>query len=254
MTITFFIYKLAGFLVTPLGLFFFVLITTPFWAGKNKKRLFWVLFLSSAFLTIMSMNVTADRMLAGLETIVPEIPSDSYAETDVAVLVLSSGSASSLYGTLTPDPDAISRIIAGVNVARKNKWPIIFSGGLGTDKKQSLAKTMEIYARKAGYTGPIILEEKSRTTWENMLYSLKIIKKEKFKKVIIVTSAFHMKRTLWKAQKVMQGIQLYPYPAGYIGSKGKNTPLDLIPNIGGLSKSTIAWKEYLGLFVYKVIH
>lgn len=254
MTATFFIYKLAGFLATPLGLFFFILVITPFWAGKNKKKLHRILFSSTVFLMIMSMNITANKMLEGLETIVPEIPTDSCVKTDVAVLVLSAGSASNCDGTLTPDPYAISRITAGIKIAGKNGWPIIFSGGLGTSRNQSLANTMKVYARNTGYSGPIILEEKSRNTWENMIYSLEVLKKYHFNKIVLVTSSFHMKRTLWKARKVMLGIKLYPYPVGAIGDRSQNTLLDWIPTAGGLSKSTLAWKEYLGLFIYKIIY
>jgi uncharacterized SAM-binding protein YcdF (DUF218 family) len=58
------------------------------------------------------------------------------------------------------DPDADTRLV--------------FSGGVTTSSR-SEARILADYARKRGYRGPYLLEEESRTTWENIAHVLPMI-------------------------------------------------------------------------------
>ena len=74
------------------------------------------------------------------------------------------------------------------------------------------------------------------------------------KEIILVTSAFHMKR----AKKVFEraGMKVLPYPVdfksnGNILSSLRN-PLKLIPTASSLNKSSQAIRELIGRIIYKV--
>ena len=63
-----------------------------------------------------------------------------------------------------------------------------------------------------------IIEPKARTTFENALYCSQIIKSEKFKKVLLVTSDFHLPRALFLLKTML------------IGSKVQVLPVEARPN------------------------
>lgn len=53
---------------------------------------------------------------------------------------------------------------------------VIFSGGVTTSSSHSEARIMADYAvDECGYQGPFVLEEQSRTTWENILHVIPMI-------------------------------------------------------------------------------
>lgn len=85
-----------------------------------------------------------------------------------------------------------NRIRAAVNAVRHEKTILVFSGGQGPDEKISEAKAMQKYAVEE-LNFPIertILENQSRTTYENLVFSSELIK-EKF---LFFTSDYHVFR------------------------------------------------------------
>ena len=75
----------------------------------------------------------------------------------------------------------------------------------------------------------------------------------KRKRIILVTSAFHMKR----AKKVFerQGIIVQPYPVDFKSYKNPNmslsNPFNWIPSASNLNNSSLAIREFIGRIVYK---
>ena len=85
-----------------------------------------------------------------------------------------------------------NRILAAVKAVRDNETILVFSGGQGPDEKLSEARAMQKYAVEVlGF--PIertMLEDQSRTTYENLVFSSRLIK-EKF---MFFTSDYHVFR------------------------------------------------------------
>lgn len=68
--------------------------------------------------------------------------------------------------------------------------------------------------------------------------------------VLLVTSAFHMRRA--QATFHASGIRVIPAVTDHEVLTGqKLTPLDFLPDVKALMNSSIALKEYLGLWVYR---
>ena len=70
--------------------------------------------------------------------------------------------------------------------------------------------------------------------------------------IILVTSAFHMKR----AKKVFQreGFYVQPYPVDFKNYKFRNVirnPMSWIPSADNLGKSSQALREFIGRIVYR---
>ena len=74
---------------------------------------------------------------------------------------------------------------------------IIPSGGKGGDEPFSEASAMEEYFLRRGVPEKdIILEDKSRSTMENLVFSAKIMQENGLDSAIIVTSDYHAERAL----------------------------------------------------------
>jgi uncharacterized SAM-binding protein YcdF (DUF218 family) len=54
----------------------------------------------------------------------------------------------------------------------------------------------------------IILEPDSRSTYENAIFSKKIIKKYNFKNVVVVSSSYHSRRVEWVFKKVFRDVKI----------------------------------------------
>ncbi|MDH6367648.1 MULTISPECIES: YdcF family protein [unclassified Breznakia] len=101
---------------------------------------------------------------------------------------------------------ALSLYFSHVNKKKNRKIPkLIMSGGQGSDEKISEADAMATYAREHGVPREdIIIENKSRNTKENMMYSkMKIEERSKGKyEVVFATSNYHVMRSSILARKV----------------------------------------------------
>ncbi len=104
----------------------------------------------------------------------------------------------------TPSPMLEYRLEKALDLYNKGLGGyIIVSGGRGKDEKFTEAHVMKEWLQKNGVDGDkIIEEEKSTSTFENIKYSKKIIEDKKFKTAVIVSSDFHIFRSLKLAERL----------------------------------------------------
>ena len=156
------------------------------------------------------------------------------------------------------DPD---RFLAGINLYKANKSNrLIFTGGINP-LSSGLPPEGDIYIKEAISMG--IPEENLFTTYPvtNTFQEAKAIKKllnnKKTviqKKIILVTSAFHMKR----ARKILEreGIIVIPYPVDFKSNRSFLTslsnPLAWIPSSYNFHQSSKAIRELIGRIIYRV--
>ncbi|WP_229253688.1 YdcF family protein [Dyadobacter sp. NIV53] len=101
--------------------------------------------------------------------------------------------------------------------------------------------------------GDIIYEERSRNTRENAIFSARILR-SKFPggKYLLITSAFHMRRSLGCLAKV--NIDADAFPADFYGGE---YPLDFqflfVPNSNALAYFDLLWHEWTGYIMYKLV-
>lgn len=158
------------------------------------------------------------------------------------------------YERVTIKPDAIfvlggndgSREKTGAALQKKYGVDIIPSGYNGE------AERMQKVMLKSGVKPEkIILETKATNTKDHVRYLLPIALERGYKRVYIVTSAYHMPRSilLFKDAFRNNGIEIVPYPCGYRTGKKhaivKNR--EWIPNVYSFVLGVDAWTEYLGI-------
>lgn len=131
---------------------------------------------------------------------------------------------------------------------------ILLSGGSGRlIFKEKEANTLADYLLQIGvHKDDLIIEDRSRNTYENALYSAELIRKMKLNKVLLSTSAIHMKRSYLCFKK--QGIEITPFATDRI-SYQSTYYFDsyFIPKAGVISNWYWLLHEWVGLFVYQLM-
>jgi uncharacterized SAM-binding protein YcdF (DUF218 family) len=101
----------------------------------------------------------------------------------------------------------------------------------------------------------IIQESESLNTRENAVNTKLILDKREINKILLVTSALHMPRSLEIFRKV--GFECIAAPTDFLtvnneNNRGWASVLDLLPSADALKNTTNAIKEYVGSFVYRL--
>lgn len=133
---------------------------------------------------------------------------------------------------------------------------IIVSGGVGkllTEKDEPVEATaLQQELISSGIpASDIIIETKSRNTFENATYSKEILSQLHLKEpLILITSAMHMPRASAVFKKA--GITTIAYPCDYKGMEKKLSITDFIPSEEPLAGWPSFIKEIIGYQVYKL--
>ena len=133
---------------------------------------------------------------------------------------------------------------------------ILISGGsFQPIKDEDEAQDLKKFLLLAGVPeNDIILEDKSANTRENALFSAKILNKDfPNQKYLIITSAFHLRRSLGCFEKA--GIKADGFATDFYNSDRKtiNALSWLVPTEKSLYFSYILLHEWLGYGVYRII-
>ena len=146
------------------------------------------------------------------------------------------------------------RVWHAARLYHAGKAPLIIVSGGNTWNKpdmQSGADAMRTLLEALGVPNTAILvEESSRTTHENAVFTAKLAAERGIKRVLLVTAAWHMPRAAATFRRV--GLEMVPVPLDY--TRGRVMPgiLAILPHASALRSSSFALKEYLGLLAYRL--
>lgn len=97
----------------------------------------------------------------------------------------------------------------------------------------------------------ILVEHNARNTIENAAFTKVALKnKELEPPFLLITSAFHMRRSLYTFRRA--GIQVIPYSSNFITGRQRVTFNDFIPQAEVLNKWGVYLKEVIGFGIYYV--
>lgn len=236
----------------PSGVTISILLMSGVWLIYKKHRGIGLLnFTLGMSMWLLSISPVTDLMFRGLESEV-NIPADLNGDV---IILLGGGAydgALDLSGVGAPGEDMLVRMVTAVRLQRKLEIPVIISGGSVFNGKKAEAPIVGRFLADLGVPADkVILEDRSRDTIENAKYSIEICRKNGFKRPVLVTSAYHMKRSVMSFEKV--GLKVIPVAAGFKTWQNKKYGWeDYLP--GDLGEMSIAMHEYLGLLFYKAIY
>ena len=243
--------------VYPLGLTCILLVITLL-INNNKHLRTTLVVTALLILWLSSTSFAANSLVKSLEW--RYFPPEEIPQVDV-IVVLGGGTEPAYYPRLGVEVNnAGDRVLAAAELFRQDKAPnILLSGGniaWFSNGKSTPAEEMADILEFTGVPHNVLwLEKESRNTYENAVFSKAILQEHNIKKILLVTSAMHMPRSVALFEK--QGFEVIPMPVDYSITKDNensksflSTIIGFIPSAGNLASTTNALKEYLGIFTY----
>jgi uncharacterized SAM-binding protein YcdF (DUF218 family) len=129
---------------------------------------------------------------------------------------------------------------------------LIYSGAYDEGDSEIYAASIHAQASLCNFDGELIVESASRTTWENLQEITKVMKKGGYKRVVLSTTAYHMKRSLWMAEQHMPGIEIVPWPSGWRSTRDHLVFNAFGPSARAFYDSCTALRELVGLAAYRL--
>ena len=256
--------KFIPLLFYPAGLLWIGILAGLILLWRNKKRAARIIFISLFVLIWVSGNSwVSESLLKSLEW--QYLPGDYPPESAQVIVVLGGGTESQIY----PRPEievngAGDRIFYAARLYRQKAAPLILAtggnitwmGGRTTSPAEEIASLLKLLDVP---DSAIILQKQSQNTYEDALYSRPVLEKMGIHKIILVTSAAHMPRSVGVFRK--QGFEVIPAPVDYSITRGVDGTSSLgdsiisfifncLPTIGNIGQTTNALKEYIGTWMY----
>jgi uncharacterized SAM-binding protein YcdF (DUF218 family) len=155
-------------------------------------------------------------------------------------------------GVGRPTERSLVRIVAAARLYERLQLPIIVSGGIVFAQKVSESEIMRRFLVDLGVPeNKIIIEDKSRDTFENVKFTKDIAARSGYKMPILVTSASHMKRSLMTFEKF--GMNATPFPVGLETWEGRHYRWHhYLP--GSYRKLSEILHEYVGILFYRLFY
>ncbi len=236
-------------LLVLLGIFGVLLLATRF-ALLGRK----LLVASILLLAICGFLPVGNLLLYPLENRFPRWEAARAAPDGIIVLGGPiDADLSVAHGTpvISGEPD---RIVAAAELAYK--YPnarLVFTGGsanlISNDAKEA-DFAVEIFEALGIDKSRLIVERRSRNTYENAIFSKALVAPKPGERWLLVTSAFHMPRAVGLFRKV--GFAVEPFPVDWRVGRGAEV-LALSQAVGGLARTDTAVREWIGLLVYRLV-
>lgn len=219
----------------------------------KRRSLVW---LSLALLWGLSLPVVGDALMRRVEAPLHRIPVERVRQAD-AIVVLS-GMLYQLDGApLGEFGEAADRFEGGVDLFNAGKAPVLVFTGGQMPWQPDAAPEGELLAARARLRGvPAgsirLTSTVVNTAGEALATSTLLgVSPGKPKRIILVTSAFHMSRSLMLFSAA--GFEVEPYPVDFRATdqKRETTLLDFLPDANGMYSSSMALREMIGRTVYR---
>jgi uncharacterized SAM-binding protein YcdF (DUF218 family) len=172
-----------------------------------------------AFLAFVAWGVTpiGHALITPLET---RFPQPDHLPEKIAGIIVLGGSIDPLKTYYWQQPalnDRAERLTAGVGLARRYPdAPLVFTGGqglFGENFRFTEADAAAMFFDEQQVENPIILEAASHNTHDNATNLAEILPKDRPGPWVLVTSAYHMPRSVGVFRKA--GVDVIPYPVDY---------------------------------------
>ena len=216
------------------------------WTGR------WFMFFGIVSLYLFSTMAVSHRLLFNLERYPALVDKVKFSEPkNTAIVILGGGrlkQAPEYQNEDTPNAITLERLRYGFNLSQQYRFPILLSGGAPENDSTAEAVLMNQIMVEQFQVPVKFLETSSRNTLENAQFSSEILRRNHITHILLVTSAWHMKRAL--AYFRAMGIEVTPAPTGFFHRQPfLSHPLKaFFPSAKALAQSRMAIKEFVALW------
>ena len=249
--------KIVGGVLSPLG-FGLLLVVAGFvlclLKGRARTAGPWVVALSFGWLYFWS---TADWLRYSLEKDFPVVTAEASPTADAIVLLGGGIGANTNVYPYAEMWAASDRVWHAARLYKAGKAPLVIPTGVGEDVASELLLSDLGVPRSA-----ILSESAARNTEENAKFVERTILAARGKagaegrpRVLLVTSAWHMRRSLLMFRKYAPALEVVPAATDYEATVGRRPFVftDLIPSPDTLAANTYAFREIVGYWGYRIL-
>lgn len=247
--------KLVWFAIQPLVALALAVLLGLVLSAAGFRTVATLLFALSGLVYVVAMFSPAGLLLvSALEDRFPrpDLPAN------VAGIIVLGGSFDTRVAKTRGDAElseAGDRVTAGVMLSRK--FPdarVVFTGGVAAVFEDDVSEA-EVAQRAFDSLGldpsRLVLEDRARNTIENAAFTKELVRPKPNETWLLVTSAFHMPRSVGCFRKV--GFDVLPYPVDYRTPTGSARWRPAWADVSrNADKLQLAAREYVGLVGYRL--
>ena len=247
--------KIVGGCLNPLVIGLAVLMLCGVCAYFRCRRLCMALVIASiAWFWFWSMPITYHWIGGALESEWPIMKAEDAPEADAIVLLgggMKTNTNDCLYAEMWSGAD---RVWHTARLYKAGKAPIIIPTGSG-ERESSLPLLLDFGIPESA----VIVEDQARNTEENAKFVEAILATKgakNTKRVLLVTSAWHMRRSLLMYRKYAPSLEIIPAAADYEATTMAEPGFhfkDIWADAGMLASNAAMLKEFIGYWGYRLL-
>ena len=242
--------KLAILALSPLGSAVLLwLFSGLLWAMLRRGLAWGAAALGAIWLAVWSLPVVSHALAAHLESRYAYV-TPATASTAEAIVLLGGGVLPATVDHPRPAPrNASDRVWHVARLFKAGRAPIVVVSGGGSREifTTTEASAMRELLLELGLpAGAVLLEDRSRNTRENAAYTAELLRARGMRRILLVTSAWHMARA--EPLFVAQGLEVIPAPADFLARDLSRRPWwqRWLPDAEALEMSARLIKEWVG--------
>ncbi len=251
---TLFLSKLVPIALYPLGLAILLAIFALAFA-RFRRTSRTVLLVAIVLLWLPSMPVTANLLALRWEAAYPPVAVADLPNAD-AIVLLGGFVGQALPPRIAPAPNQnVDRLFEAARLFHANKAAHIIVSAGNVPWETTVVSEAQLIGRLLGELGvpaeAVLLEEKSRNTYENAIFTAAILRDKGWHSTLLVTSAAHMRRAMSAFRKA--GVAATAAAADVRGTYSLySSVLDFLPSADALAESSNVIREMIGLVYYRL--
>jgi uncharacterized SAM-binding protein YcdF (DUF218 family) len=175
------------------------------------------------------------------------------------ILILGGGTKSHIPPRPTVEvDDAGNRVLYGAHLYRQGKAPVVVCTGGSSSSLRPQAEDMAELLEMLGVPeGAIVKESKALNTRQHVENLRSIFRDRGFKRILLVTSALHMPRSMGVFRRGCPGLEFLPAPTDFLETDSVPEPWyvrlqGVIPTPQNLCDFSVMAHEYFGMVYYKL--
>ena len=254
--------KIVGGLLNPLVIGMALAIVGGLCLWRNwRKTGFGLLIGAVAWLWLWSTPVMYRWMGGALESEWPVVKAEDAPKTDAIVLLGGGMGANTNVYPYAEMWNGADRVWHAARLYKAGKAPLVIPTGQG-ERESTVPLLHDLGVPESA----IVVEDEARNTEENARFVEKLIDSRvehvervdaKGKpKVLLVTSAWHMRRSVLMYRKYAPNVEIIPAAADYEATVQTGHPFslkDLWPDATMFYANSYIFKEYLGYWGYRLL-
>lgn len=235
-------------LILPPGLFLILLLTGALLRYRFYRTGQGFIYTSLALLVLFSTPLFGDFMMRIAQSY-PPLDVQTLEKTPAkAIVILAGGRYANAPEYDYQDTVSIStleRSRYGAYLHKKTGLPILVTGGVVfEDNRPSEGQLMKNFLEHELQVKTRWVEGKSRTTYENAIYSYDMLNREGITDIILVTHAYHMPRAVEAFTKA--GFHVIPAGVDFFSPDVRPAIFNLLPSLDALISTRIVLHEWIG--------